>query len=495
MKTHVIQLERHDDYLSAKDKISWSKAQRVLLVWPERGRPKIFALDLKLLDRYAAASGARLALVTQNIAITEEAYHQGIPVFETIEQARKNSWRVPREWRKSRVAVAEKRPDFNQLAAQHADRKAVARLPKWVETTAFILGLFAVFGLFLFFAPGAAIRIDSAEESQTLDMQMWASPEITAANLAGGIPARPRTITVEGEDSLETSGVSMLPTQFARGKVLFSNLTEDELLIPRGTVVLSGGDPALRYQTLQAVALGGKNSVEVEVEALQGGSAGNVEAGEIRGIEGVVGLSASVENLEAIQGGSETEGKSAAAADFDLLRARLIEKLRQQALQQIQAQAGSGELIIPESLSVGDPIEETFSVEEGEPADRLALALNMEFTLWVISEADMKTAANSAMDATLPAGYQVLQDSLSVHMIDAPEMQNQRAVWTVRAERSLQPRIEPADVYRVAVGKPAQEAVLRLADLPGVEAVDVQTKPGWWPVVSYLPQRISIEVK
>jgi hypothetical protein len=141
----------------------------------------------------------------------------------------------------------------------------------------------------------------------------------------------------------------------------------------------------------------------VEVEALQGGSAGNVAAGEIRSIEGVVGLSASVENLEAIQGGSETEGKSAAAADFELLRGRLIEKLRQQALQQIQAQAGSVELIIPESLSVGEILEETFSVKEGQPADRLALALNMEFTLWVISEADLKTAANSAMDATLPS--------------------------------------------------------------------------------------------
>lgn len=495
MKTHMIQLERHDDYLSAKDKISWSKAQRVLLVWPERGRPKIFALDLKLLDRYAASSGARLALVTQNIAITEEAYHQGIPVFETIEQARKNSWRVPREWRKSRVVGAESRPDFKQLAAQHADRKAAARLPKWVEMAAFVLSLFAVSGLFLFFAPGAVIRIDSAEESQALELPMWASPEIAAANLAGGIPASPRTIMVEGEDSLETSGLSLVPTQFARGKVLFTNLTEDEVIIPRGTVVLSGGDTTLRYQTLQAVALGGKNSVEVEVEALQGGSVGNVAARDIRGIEGVVGLSASVDNLEAIQGGSEAEGKSAAAADFELLRARLIDKLQQQALEQIQAQAGSGELTIPESLSAGDIIEETFSVEEGQPADRLAQTLKMEFTLWVISEADMKIAANSAMDATLPAGYQALEGSLSIRMKNAPEMQNQRAVWTVRAERSLQPRIDPADVYRAVLGKPAQEAVLRLAGLPGVEAVDVQTKPGWWPVISYLPQRISIEVK
>lgn len=495
MKTHVIQLERHDDYLSAKDKISWSKAQRVLLVWPERGRPKIFALDLKLLDRYAASSGARLALVTQSIAITEEAYHQGIPVFETIEQARKNSWRVPREWRKSRVAGVENRPDFQQLAAQHADRKAAARLPKGVEMAAFILGILAVLGLLLFFMPGAVIRIDSAEELQTLEMPMWASPEIKAANLAGGIPANPRTIMVEGEDSLETSGVSLVPTQFAKGKVLFSNLTEDELLIPRGTVVLSGGDPALRYQTLQAVALGGKNSVEVEVEALQGGSASNVAAGEIRGIEGVVGLSASVENLEAIQGGSEAEAKSAAAADFDRLRLRLIEKLRQQALRQFQTQAGIGELTIPESLSVGDIIDEAFSVEEGQPADRLTLALKMEFSLWVISEADMKIAANSAMDATLPAGYQALKDSLLVNMVNTPRMQNQRVVWAVRAERSLKPRIDPGDVYHAALGKPAQEAVQRLADLPGVEAVNVQTKPGWCPVISYLPQRISIEVK
>jgi hypothetical protein len=73
-------------------------------------------------------------------------------------------------------------------------------------------------------------------------------------------------------------------------------------------------------------------------------------------------------------------------------------------------------------------------------------------------------------------------------------MQNQRAVWAVRAERSLQPRIDPEDFTRPRWENTAQEAVQRLADLPGVETVDVQTKPGWWPVVSYLPQRISIEV-
>lgn len=38
MKTHVVQLERDDDVVSARDKMLWSKAPRILVVWPRRGR-------------------------------------------------------------------------------------------------------------------------------------------------------------------------------------------------------------------------------------------------------------------------------------------------------------------------------------------------------------------------------------------------------------------------------------------------------------------------
>ncbi len=41
MKTHVIQLDSNDDFISIRDKTGWVKAPRILIVWPDIGRIKI----------------------------------------------------------------------------------------------------------------------------------------------------------------------------------------------------------------------------------------------------------------------------------------------------------------------------------------------------------------------------------------------------------------------------------------------------------------------
>ena len=66
MKAHIIQLVHHDDVVSIKDKISWSKAPRVLLVWPKRGRFILRQADLVLLQRHALTLGCQVGLVTKN---------------------------------------------------------------------------------------------------------------------------------------------------------------------------------------------------------------------------------------------------------------------------------------------------------------------------------------------------------------------------------------------------------------------------------------------
>lgn len=58
MKTHIIQLERYDDVTSVADKIAGSRANRVLLVWPRRGRVLARPLDLVLIQRACSQIGA-----------------------------------------------------------------------------------------------------------------------------------------------------------------------------------------------------------------------------------------------------------------------------------------------------------------------------------------------------------------------------------------------------------------------------------------------------
>ena len=96
MKTYVVQLEDHDDVISAGDKITWSKARRVLLIWPRAGRVLERQVDLLLLQRRCQALGAQFAVVTNSGAVRANARALGISVFASAEQAQRANWRVSR---------------------------------------------------------------------------------------------------------------------------------------------------------------------------------------------------------------------------------------------------------------------------------------------------------------------------------------------------------------------------------------------------------------
>ena len=92
MKTQLIPLESHDDLISIRDRLSWAKTARILLVWPKSERIALRPLDLKVLQRQLASLGAQLGLVTRHRNVRREAQALGIPVFNSTGQAQRNPW-------------------------------------------------------------------------------------------------------------------------------------------------------------------------------------------------------------------------------------------------------------------------------------------------------------------------------------------------------------------------------------------------------------------
>jgi hypothetical protein len=56
MKTQLLALESHDDLISVKDKMSWAKTPRILLIWPKGEQVELRPLDLKMLQPSACRS-------------------------------------------------------------------------------------------------------------------------------------------------------------------------------------------------------------------------------------------------------------------------------------------------------------------------------------------------------------------------------------------------------------------------------------------------------
>jgi hypothetical protein len=92
MKTQILHLEPHDDSVSAREKMSWTQAERILLVWPSRGRLLNRRLDLVLLERQSKKMGAQLAFVTRDPDVRFHARQLSIPVYRTPTKAKKATW-------------------------------------------------------------------------------------------------------------------------------------------------------------------------------------------------------------------------------------------------------------------------------------------------------------------------------------------------------------------------------------------------------------------
>ena len=59
MKTQIITLESHDDLVSVRDRMSWAKSPRILLVWPRFEKITLRPLDLRILQHHAAVPRGR----------------------------------------------------------------------------------------------------------------------------------------------------------------------------------------------------------------------------------------------------------------------------------------------------------------------------------------------------------------------------------------------------------------------------------------------------
>ena len=94
MKTQIITLESHDDLISVRDKLSWAKTPRILLVWPKNEKVTLRILDLKVLQRHADSLGAQIGIVTKRIKVRRDAESLDIPVFDSTSAAQRDLWPV-----------------------------------------------------------------------------------------------------------------------------------------------------------------------------------------------------------------------------------------------------------------------------------------------------------------------------------------------------------------------------------------------------------------
>ena len=495
MKTQIVQLESHDDLISIRDKMSWAKTPRILLAWPHTGGVDVRPLDLELLRRHAVSLGAELGLVTRDGEMRSAARRMNLPVFRSGTEAQRKPWPVRAAAGRRRQRV--KNMDLRALRAAlpgtelfDASRRPGGRL------AVFAAGVLAVLAVVMVFIPSAEIRMTAPTQAQSVRIAVSAETDATKISLSGVVPARELVYQLEESDSLLSSGHVITPDQTAQGQVTFTNLTAAKLVIPAGAVVLTHADPPVRFVVQDAVDIpaGKGTSAEGFVRALAPGTGGNVPPGSIVAFEGPLGISVAVMNVARTGGGTDVSGPAPTDADRQALRQRLLAQLKVDAGKKLPEQLNKDDVLFPSTFTFSKVVSETYTPGPDEPGGKLSLRLRAEYHAYYAAAADLNRLAGEVLDASLPAGYDPLAETLTVKpasaLFEGPDG-NMR--WQVDATRVLRARIDPAQVIGLVEGKTAGRAGSLLQETFGLErAPQISIQPFFWPWLPALPFRINV---
>ncbi|MCC7446923.1 MAG: hypothetical protein IT324_05865 [Anaerolineae bacterium] len=424
MKFQIIRLEPYDDVISIRDRLAFVNTERVVLVWPAKGAILRRKLDLVLIQREAARCGMRLALVTTDPDVIDNAYDLNISTFASVSASQQAAWKRPL----NKVFVDRSdRPDnapdpyelrlaASRLQSLTPQQRRVRYMVRALTGTVLIVVLTAVA---LLLGPSAEVTLTPAQAQISTTVRLTADSTVSRVDVENGrIPAALMVIEVQTQASIPTTGSADVPNTLANGTVIFTNQTGTPVFIPSGTVVSTSIGQPVQFRTVNDATVEGGvgKTAEVTIEALQssGGPAGNIEANLIINIEGPLSDAVSVRNPQPTRGGSIRQQALVTRADYDNLLVLTREKIRQTSLAEFSPKLTGTQFIAPDSIKIVEERPEwvAYNAFIGDPADALTLTLRAKVQALVIDEQLARQAALASLAARVPNGQQIIPDSV-----------------------------------------------------------------------------------
>ena len=490
MKTTIITLEAHDDLISVRDRMSWAKTPRILLVWPKFEKVTLRQVDLKVLQRHASSLGAQLGLVTRQRRVRADAEALGIPVFESTGRAQRVTWPKLR-----RRKLPHKAPDktLREQREQVQVREEAWRTHPVTRILTFSIGVLSVLALVALFIPRAQVHLIPVTQTQSIVVPVAASPSVKSVFITGSVPAREKRIVVDGIQRVTVTGEGVVPQSKAKGVVIFRNLSQSAVNVPIGTVVIADG---IRFVTTELGVLnpGVGETVELSVEAVEGGVAGNLEADTINVVEGRLGLSVSVTNPVPTTGGRERASVQATEADRERAKTLLLKSLESDARANLLDELKPGDVLFDETFTFSQILAENYDLPVGAAGSQLTLTMRAEYTVQYADDSDLTELAALALNASLPSGFLAASDALTVESATDPELLEDGSVhWSIRAERAIVQQVNASRVTQLILGLGSSDAQSKLDDaLPLTSEPRISLTPSWWPWVPIVPFRIEV---
>lgn len=421
-----IQLQAGEDVASVRDRLSFIRGRRVLLIWPEKGTALPRKLDLVLVQREAKRRVIQLALVTHDEQVQIHARELGISTFETIQQAERGRWKRGR----SRVFVQryhrpEHQPEPEDLmpvaSRVRSPRKGLSGLMAIIVRTLVLSVVLGVFlGTLYVVLPSATVTIAVAQFPLEVETTLVADPAALDVDVENGIiPATLVTATVQTIEQIETSGSLQGESRRAIGSVTFTNQTARSIEIPANTVVSTSAGTPIEFATLEAATLPGGTGerIDIRVEALPAyaGGLGNVEAGTINQVRGDLAEQVTVRNLTATTGGSIPTSQTVTQADQNRLMGIVRGRLQAIAYTEMEANLTDTQIVVIDTVTIPeDGIRDaTFSHAVGDVSSTLTLDMRAVVQALVIDDHFARQVVFARLSAERPDEFSLSPESFN----------------------------------------------------------------------------------
>lgn len=502
-----VQIEAGEDSASVRDRLSFLRGKSVLLIWPEEGTALTRKLDLVLVQREAMRRAIRLAIVTHDPQVIQNARELNISTFETIGASQRGRWKRGRtkvfanRWQKPESEL-----DPQDLMSVASRVRTAPRLPLPLALRFLLLltVIGAVAAVAYFLLPGATVTIRVASISVSAESVVTASTSAQSVDVEQGIiPARLQPVEIQETGTRETTGVQDLSDTFASGTVVFINRTDRTIDIPAGTIVQTTAGTPIRFITVADTQLpaGNDQRAEAPIEAAadSSGTRGNVDAGLINAVSASWSADVTVTNLLPTSGGDDRVLPVVTETDRDRLRGAVRQQLFARALGELQRAVTAPEFVIEETLRIREERDEwvQYSAAVGEIADSITLDLRAIVDSVVVNARFGERVAFAGLGRELrgraidPATIEYTRGSVTNIADDGTVTFNMTASAVVTAQ------IDTALIARGVVGMTPGEAqayIASVAALASEAEIEIQS-PWGGDRLPLLPLRISVVVE
>lgn len=475
-------LEPDDDIATICGKVDTATQQRVVLVASKGNKALASLLGMTILRRHTQATGRDIVFVSPKGALRVRARREGVRAFRAVRWVKFDT-RPPSRLRLALGDTAIALPTYRLL---------------WRIGLRLAVVAAALIAAYLF-APSATIVIHPIGRTVAQNLPVTASVNAAAVDLATAtVPAHFTELPLEMTMALATTGKVAVGDGVAKGAVVFTNETDQQVVIPKGTQVAA--QTGVAFVTTQEAMLpaGRGKQVEVPIQAAKAGSQGNVRATDITVLRGPLRSMALVSNAAPTSGGTDKEAQGVAAEDMDRLRALVVEVMRQQGLEALtQQQREEGVVIYPQTGRVL-LTEADFSPQVGEPAPWLIVTARGRLRVLAIKEEHIRQLALHRLGEARPgeAIAWVLDGSFHTAGASLSQFDEETAKLEIETEMEVVDGLDKGRIVSDLRGRSASSARsylterLRLRQPPQIDIT-----PGWGFGIPRFDWRINLKVE